>query len=353
MKHIVLGGSANALAICRQLASPDTILLDIQARAPAYATRHARSITPASSAPEDILQAVLDLACAPPQILYPTSDFWLEFIRREAPTLRQNGFLFFQKTCDCADILLDKLRFFEVMSPHFQVPYTHAARDASVSDSQIVKPRRAFIGSKVSEKGFNGHTIATGTHVTQQRLNSDLRNHLSISGLFVAGSLMASISTRKVLEYPHPGGTAVLVTTIDSEHLIGRLRSLAEQALRFLDYEGIFELEAILQDGELWLLEINGRFWLQHAMGSKLGINFSQAYRDTLLGKAPEFQPRPKGKVVWVHEGMPVAFIKASGKAKLDAIKTILGKGRRLVFAHFSPSDAKPLIEFVKCKLAK
>ena len=351
MRHIVLGGSANALAVCRQLASPDTVLLDIQARAPGHATRHARTITLDSSASEDILRALLDLACASPQILYPTSDFWLEFILREAQTLRQNGFLFFQKSCDCADILLDKLKFFEVMSPHFRVPYTCAARDASVSDSQIVKPRRAFIGSKVSEKGFDGHAIAPGTHVTQQRLNSDLRNHLSISGLFVAGSLMTSIGTRKVLEYPHPGGTAVLVTTIDSEQLISRLRSLAEQALRFLDYEGIFELEAILQDGELWLLEINGRFWLQHAMGSKLGINFSQAYRDILLGKTPELQPAPKGKVVWIHEGMPVAFIKASSKARLDAIRTVLGKGH-LVFSHFSRSDAKPLIEFVKCKLA-
>lgn len=142
-----------------------------------------------------------------------------------------------------------------------------------------------------------------------------------------------------------------MVSTIDSKELIARLEVLAQQALRHLDYEGIFELEAILQEGELWLLEINGRFWLQHAMGSNRKVNFSRAYAEALLGNVPASSTLNADKVVWIHEGMPVAFLKASRASKIDAIKTMFGKGQ-WIFAHFNRKDYMPFIEFIKCKLA-
>jgi predicted ATP-grasp superfamily ATP-dependent carboligase len=352
MRHVVLGGSANALAICRQLDSPGTVLVDVQERAPAHRTRYTESVILTSDAAEDILRTLLDLPSEQPRILYPTSDFWLEFISQHAQTLRENGFLFFQKSCDCAEILLDKLKFFEVMNRRFQVPHTEAAEGFAESATEIVKPRRAFIGGKLSQKGFRSNAPGlSSTHIRQQRLNSDLHNHLSISGLFLDGSLTASICTRKVLEYPHPGGTAVMVSTIDSKELIARLEVLAQQALRHLDYEGIFELEAILQEGELWLLEINGRFWLQHAMGSNRKVNFSRAYAEALLGNVPASSTLNADKVVWIHEGMPVAFLKASRASRIDAIKTMFSKGQ-WIFAHFNRKDYMPFIEFIKCKLA-
>lgn len=355
MSHIILGGSANALAIARLLKDPNSIILDFNDCSPAMSTKYAKGLRLLSKNEQEVLETLLSLKAPPPKTLYPTSDYWVEFIAKNSSTLQEHGFLFFKTPYNCSETILDKLKFFQIMSPCFPTPLTRLADKVPTRSEEIIKPRKSFIDSSLVDKGFlytTKYVRNASTYVKQQRLNSNIYNHLSIAGLFLAGKLHTVIYTRKLLEYPHPGGTAVMVSTIDSEEIRARLRKLAESALRHISYEGIFELEAILEDETLWLIEINGRFWLQHAIGEQLGINFPKLYHQALTGCITPTEAKSRVTALWIHEGLPLAFLKAPSYMKKIVLKELLKK-RNWAFAHIDLKDLTPFIKFIRCKLKK
>lgn len=362
MIDLILGGKSNALSVSRALACDDisSCLLDNHVKPIAASSKYIDKVFYYNNDIDCFLKTMSDAFGSSEKILYPTSDYWLEFITNNKDVLRQNGFLFFDNSTDLINTFIDKLSFYKKLSRRFSIPKTVDLNER-IDGRYIVKPKRAFQQQECINKGFaqcESGVVPDDYLVKQSFIDVPLVQHYSVSGVAYQGEVKAAIITQKLLEHPSPGGTATMISTLEDEYICAQLSRLAEEVLSFTQYSGAYEIEILEAQGQFWLLEVNARFWLQHAMPLAEGLNFAGVYRRLLLGQdigsdfSPYFFDEYK-KLSWFHEGAPISFLKTSPSKKLEVIKTLFLHRSSVSFGYYSKGDIKPLIEFIKCCLLR
>jgi predicted ATP-grasp superfamily ATP-dependent carboligase len=108
--------------------------------------------------------------------------------------------------------------------------------------------------------------------------------------LFDRGRLVAEFAHRRLREKPPAGGVSVLR---ESAAVDPRLREYAKRILEPIGWHGVAMME-YKQDhrtGELFLMEVNGRFWGSLQLAIDAGIDFPHLVRELALGRAPTVPP--------------------------------------------------------------
>lgn len=98
-------------------------------------------------------------------------------------------------------------------------------------------------------------------------------NQYSFAALCRDGSVVASLTARRVRQYPRDfGHSSSLVETVDDPRVEERGRAV----IAALDWTGLLEVEfkRDTRDGEYKLLDVNGRVWTWHAIGARAGVDF-------------------------------------------------------------------------------
>ncbi|MBN1183217.1 MAG: hypothetical protein JXB49_13065 [Bacteroidales bacterium] len=111
----------------------------------------------------------------------------------------------------------------------------------------------------LTEKGFDLKNVEI-----QELLSTDCKDNISICGWYEKG-FHSFHQTRKVLQHPPKRGAGDVIEYMD---LNENLADYAMQILVLFDYCGPFEIEFIKEKEEekYKVLEMNPRFWMQHAL---------------------------------------------------------------------------------------
>ncbi len=359
MIDLILGGKSNGLWIARALAkiTIDSTLLYCEEQPFA---KHSKFIKKSIfyNNIESFIDEKRNNFNSTSVLLYPTSDYWVTFINENKNVLVESGFIFFDNNSRVINSFLDKLSFYQRFSKDFSIPETVNFKNYLESPF-IIKPQKSFQKEKCIAKGFTQYqgTVKTPEFlVKQKQIFTDIDQHFSVAGIAFKGAIKAAIITRKILEYPSPGGTATLVSSVHEYNLNKQLFEFAQKFICCSHYSGAFEIEIIKKKNKLWLIELNARFWLQHCMVLSAGLNFSKIYRELLLGKKIKDVTLASviyysHNLLWIHEGMLISFLKISLVSKLKVIKILCKANLIKTYGYFSVEDPQPLIEYIKCKI--
>ncbi|QWF16042.1 hypothetical protein [Lysobacter capsici] len=286
----------------------------------------------------------------PGGVVYSTDDRWNAYITRNRSGLRGAGALFPFSSATAINLVADKLALPSLADGIVDVPETRLYEQMAVPVDSIVKPRFPFNGLVIRKKGASVGEIVEEygrgeAFVIQKRILAPLRSHFSLCGLRT-NKILGALVYAKALEYPHPGGTSTLSVIVDDAQLHDQLLGLSEQLLDRLRYQGPFEIEFIRCEGSgnLFLIDVNLRFWLQHELGRLLGIDYAALYRRWLSGESVSDPIRLPGRVAWVHEGFPLSLVLDYASARV-AVREMLG--RRCLLAHLRRDDPRPFWRFL------
>ncbi|WP_275627632.1 hypothetical protein [Pseudomonas sp. 273] len=92
MSHIILGGSANALAIARLLKDPNSIILDFNDCSPAMSTKYAKGLRLLSKNEQEVLETLLSLKAPPPRLYTPQAITGLSLLQKTLPHFKNMVF---------------------------------------------------------------------------------------------------------------------------------------------------------------------------------------------------------------------------------------------------------------------
>ncbi len=152
--------------------------------------------------------------------------------------------------------------------------------------------------------------------------------------------VLASFTARKRLQYPPLAGTGIVVEALPLPELIEPSVGL----LRRVRFRGISEIEykRDRRDGRIYLIEINPRHWDQHGLGTRVGVNLSEAlYRD-VTGQASVAMQQDPRSMLWIAEAEYARHVARclAGRAPLRDLSLGCGAGR--TWAVFDREDMGP-----------
>lgn len=221
-------------------------------------------------------------------------------------------------------------------------PYAHAWRNDTLWNT--VGRRKAVPVSSFDELNeFYSAVEPYEPALTVQEMVPGPDENLVIFGSYVSkdGQVSNYFTARKLLQYPDLYGTGVVV-----EHqIVPEIVEMSLSLLRDLGFYGISEIEYKLDQrtGEFKLIEINPRHWDQHELGSKVGVNLTEAlYRDWTEDSVPQ-QTQSPATVRWISESdLFFAVLEDIAKGGSSTWKLLrLVRGSR-IFSIFDASDLKP-----------
>jgi predicted ATP-grasp superfamily ATP-dependent carboligase len=167
---------------------------------------------------------------------------------------------------------------------------------------------------------------------------------LSIFGSYCAegGEVVAAFTARKRLQYPALAGTGIVVEAVPQPDLY----EPSTRLLRAAAFRGISEIEykRDRRDGRLYLIEINPRHWDQHGLGTKVGVNLSEAlYRDS-TGQDRRFMTQTAGHRLWIAEAEYARHVARclTGRAPVRDLRFVLGPSH--TWALFDRFDQRPFM---------
>lgn len=357
MCWLILGGRSNGLAVARALGCPSNVyVLDCSPDKPVSVfSQYVKEVFIIGSEFQCVASFLDDFLSIKEAVLIATDDWWLYQVSKYKEFSDKKFYGFFPDRL-MLDLILDKKALYEFFSDCVVVPKIVDPADAIDLEGYIVKPRISFNEAGIIEKGINSFDKYKGLGVdvvVQENIDAPLDAHLSICGIRVGGRILYPFFSRKIMEYPSPMGTATMVQNINDPFLMEKLLECGQVILSRLDYKGIFELEFIVSQGQLWFIDFNPRFWLQHGMAINVGINYARLYSELSKDIVPISSLMEKSKVskklVWLHEGAPLSFIKSNNK--LGILWMLITS--KITFAHFKITDMKPFWYFLICKLRR
>jgi predicted ATP-grasp superfamily ATP-dependent carboligase len=158
---------------------------------------------------------------------------------------------------------------------------------------------------------------------------------------FKAGSPLASMVVRRRRQHPPEFGRAS--TYVEAIEL-PILETLSERFLRAIDYYGLVELEYKLdpRDGEYKLLDVNGRTWGYHTLGSGAGVDFPYMLFADQMGD-PVAARRGRAGVSWIRlvTDLPTGIVEVLGR-RLDWREYLRSLKNAEVEAVFNRRDPLP-----------
>lgn len=164
-----------------------------------------------------------------------------------------------------------------------------------------------------------------------------------VAALFKDGEPRALFSYRRIREYPVTGGPSTLRESTDDR----RLKVYAEQLLRALNWNGVAMVEFKINErtGEVWLMEINGRFWGSIALPIAAGVDFPYlAYQLATQGDIPMVKEYRIGvRARWLFPGDLLWLLNAkkTGTSTFRAIRAFL-QDSRVHYDYESWDDPMP-----------
>jgi len=161
-----------------------------------------------------------------------------------------------------------------------------------------------------------------------------------------------AFTARKLMQLPPLAGTGIAVQS-------WAVPQIVEPSIRLLDrlgYVGPAEIEYKLDPrcGQYKLIEINTRFWDQHALGAACGVDLARAMVDDLLLGRPQTRQADGTSATWIAEdGFVVALATdAETRSRLASMRAAARHGRK-VFAIASWRDPRPALRAAAALLAR
>jgi predicted ATP-grasp superfamily ATP-dependent carboligase len=356
----VLGSSLTALAVARDAHSlgMEPVVVDTR-RGIAFRSRWGRSIllpeTTAASALASLVSA------AKRDYLIATSDGWLKNVVAQRNALDEAFISVLHPSNSALDICLDKSKFGAwCLSQGISSPRSwlagREARPAGLVAPLLVRPAstlHAVAGSAAPKlpKAIEVHSEAELTGwlakfaeqncaaiVSQSLLNESL-TQFSVPFVRAVDNFEAFVARklRPAAKHCSVGSYVELVSQPEVEQL-------ARHAAESLNYFGIGEAEILRVEstGQLFLIEINARPWLQYALAPASGHDFLGA----LVGRARSTR-RVKQGLRWIDFESDVynAFSSSVGAVRLGEIglgSYLMSLLRANVYARFDLYDPMP-----------
>ena len=160
---------------------------------------------------------------------------------------------------------------------------------------------------------------------------------IGIFVLFDRGQLVADFAHRRLREKPPAGGVSVLRESIPVDP------SLREHAVRLLGPIGwhgvaMMEFKQDQRTGNVFLMEVNGRFWGSLQLAIDAGVDFPYLLCRVALGLPPQV---PGSYEVGVRNRWLLGDLD-------HALARLFKKERQLNLPEFAPSRLRTLIDFLK-----
>ncbi|WP_224268600.1 ATP-grasp domain-containing protein [Haloprofundus salinisoli] len=139
------------------------------------------------------------------------------------------------------------------------------------------------------------------------------------------GEVLAQFQERRVRTYPSSGGNSAVLESMHDE----KMQRYAEEVIGALEWTGPAMVEFMrTDDGEYYLIEVNGRYWGSVPFAVACGVDFPWLHFQQLLGETPRHDGEyPTGErmqrlfyedLKWLGENVsdrPVSSLGAFGRA--------------------------------------
>lgn len=290
-------------------------------------------------------------------VLYYDGDFKLLAISRAREALAQ-VFRFVLPDAEIAEDLVDKSRFAKLVD-RLELPVPPSVRLSPEDTAPVAELRFPLVIKPLTRQNDAWERVGSGKAIGVETAE-DLRRlwpRLRESGLEVlvqelvpgpeslvesyhayidaGGETAAEFAGRKIRTYPTRFGysTALEITLEHDVIETGR------EILARLDFRGVAKLDfkRHLDDGRLYLLEVNPRFNLWHYPGAKAGVNLPEiVYRDLVgLPRRPTPKVRPGAR--WVHPWFDFRAARRQDVSLARWVPWMLGCDTKYAFALDDP----------------
>jgi D-aspartate ligase len=141
--------------------------------------------------------------------------------------------------------------------------------------------------------------VKPGEVMIQDLIPGDGHRQFAYCAFFKEGQAVGSMVVRRTRQHPPEFGRAsTFVETID----LPLLEELSARFLRAINYYGLVEMEYKLdpRDGQYKLLDVNGRTWGYHSLGSGAGVDFPYMLFADQTGESVEAS-RGRAGVSWIR----------------------------------------------------
>jgi D-aspartate ligase len=141
--------------------------------------------------------------------------------------------------------------------------------------------------------------VGPGEVMVQELIPGDGRQQFAYCAFFKDGQSVGSMTVRRNRQHPPEFGRAsTYVETVE----VPELETLSERFLRAINYYGLVELEYKLdpRNGQYKLLDVNGRTWGYHTLGTGAGVDFPYMLFADQLGE-PVQPCRGRPGVRWIR----------------------------------------------------
>jgi predicted ATP-grasp superfamily ATP-dependent carboligase len=357
---VVLGSGITALAVarCAHRLGLQPVVFDTSAQVATHSRLVRTEIHPEPWC-DSILAQLLQLGAEKHSYLIATADTWLQFLILYRPRLEAAYEAILHPASAVLALCLDKGKFADwCETQQLPAPQRYRLEESSRSDDDIrypllVRPAETLhsLPDSAALKAVEVHsreelelqlqrlTLANRHPVVCESL---LRRQLIQHSVGFArqGDRMMTVVAHKLRPAPSACAPGTLVETADHP----AVDALARRVAALLDYQGIGEVE-ILEDarsGELFLIEVNPRPWLQFSLGAATG-------RD-LLGlvtrNQPTCTPRTGDTVRWLDLRGDLRAYLASGGGQGTPRPGLLAYLRSIIsvnaFARWAWADQAP-----------
>ena len=183
--------------------------------------------------------------------------------------------------------------------------------------------------------------VGSGEVMIQDLIPGGGEQQFAYCAFYKGGRSLASMVVRRRRQHPHEFGRAsTFVAAIE----LPILETLSERFLRSIDYYGLVELEYKLdpRDGQYKLLDVNGRTWGYHTLGSGAGVDFPYLLFADQMGEAVEPR-RGRAGVSWIRlvTDLPTGLVEVL-KRRLDWREYLRTLKNAQVEAVFNREDPLP-----------
>jgi predicted ATP-grasp superfamily ATP-dependent carboligase len=363
---IVLGSDVTALAVVRSASrlGMSPVVVDTQ-RGIATTSRLARMEVHADAQPAELIPLIRTLAGRSSSALLATSDVWLRTLVERRAEFASTGAHILHPQNASLKVCLDKRRFaawckanrlptprvYEVRADAEEacrdIAFPVLVRPASTLHDKFVRGAPKAVEARCPEelnRCLDGFRRAGAVPVIAESLLGRKLQQFSVGLARTGGGKTATVVTRKLRPPADLCGVGSLVETSDQPEV----ERLAERVATALDYVGIAEVEVLRDDasGELFLIEVNARPWLQFAVAAAMQrdlLAFLLQER-ALSGNGSE-RKTPRS-AVWIdfHNDLRLCF-GANGlirTGRLSVSGYVRSVARANVFARWSVRDPRP-----------
>jgi predicted ATP-grasp superfamily ATP-dependent carboligase len=183
--------------------------------------------------------------------------------------------------------------------------------------------------------------VGPGEVMIQDLIPGGGEQQFAYCAFFKDGRAMASMVVRRRRQHPPEFGRAsTFVEAIE----LPILETLSERFLRAINYYGLVELEYKLdpRDGQYKLLDVNGRTWGYHTLGSGAGVDFPYLLFADQMGDVIEPR-RGRAGVSWIRlvTDLPTGIVEMLGR-RLDWREYLRSLRDFQVEAVFNREDPLP-----------